>query len=454
MSPEPIFSDFDGRAMARALELAERGAQTTHPNPRVGCVIARGEQIIAEGWHERAGGPHAEAAALQALRALLAANSRAASAAPQSGSASSGGAASATSAVAFASAGAQALNLADCTAYVNLEPCSHHGRTPPCADALIAARIGRVVYAIDDPNPQVAGQGAAKLRAAGVKVEAGLMAAEAEEMNAGFLVWKRTGRPFVRIKMGTSLDGRIALANGQSRWITSEAARADVQRWRARSSAVLTGIGTVLADDPRLNVRLPGAQRQPLRVILDSELRTPATAQILDASAPTMIFTGAAAAEAALVAKGARIERAGEPPRAEASAALRAALGRHSAQGPTAPGQHSAERLTAPGRHSAERRTSESSASSGMNLHAVLRRLGELDINEVLVEAGPTLSGAFVQAGLADELLLYMAPKLLGPQARPLFNLPLLEDLQHARRFRIIEQLLIGDDLRIRLRSA
>jgi diaminohydroxyphosphoribosylaminopyrimidine deaminase/5-amino-6-(5-phosphoribosylamino)uracil reductase len=379
MSSDSSFSDFDRRAMARALELAERGAETVHPNPRVGCVITRGDQIIAEGWHERAGGLHAEAAALQTLRASRAGSARAGD--------------------------AQALNLADCTAYINLEPCSHYGRTPPCADALIAAHIGRVVYAIDDPNPQVAGKGAAKLRAAGVKVESGLMAAAAEEKNVGFLRWKRTGRPFVRIKMGTSLDGRIALANGKSQWITSEAARADVQRWRARSSAVLTGIGTVLADDPRLNVRLPGAQRQPLRVILDSDLRIPPTAQILDASAPTVIFTRVpnAAAEAALLAKGARIERA--------------------------PEQH------------------------GVNLHAVLRRLGELDMNEVLVEAGPTLSGAFVQSGLADELLLYIAPKLLGPQARPLFNLPLLEDLQDARRFRIIDQALIGDDLRIRLRS-
>jgi diaminohydroxyphosphoribosylaminopyrimidine deaminase/5-amino-6-(5-phosphoribosylamino)uracil reductase len=390
VSRDLTFSDFDRRAMARALELAERGAETTHPNPRVGCVIARGEEIIAEGWHERVGGPHGEAAALRALRASLAAKSgeQAASVSRGEGPAS------------------EALNLADCTAYVNLEPCSHYGRTPPCADALIANRIGRVVYAIDDPNPEVAGRGAAKLRAAGVQVESGLMASEAEEINAGFLMWKRTGRPFVRIKMGTSLDGRIALANGKSQWITSEAARNDVQRWRARSSAVLTGIGTVLADDPRLNVRLPGAQRQPLRVIVDSDLRTPASAQILDASAPTVIFTRVpnATAEAALIARGARIERATE--------------------------------------------------QNGVHLHAVLRRLGELDINEVLVEAGPTLSGAFVQAGLADELLLYMAPKLLGPQARPLFNLPLLEDLQHARRFRIIEQLRIGDDLRIRLRSA
>jgi diaminohydroxyphosphoribosylaminopyrimidine deaminase/5-amino-6-(5-phosphoribosylamino)uracil reductase len=377
----PTFSDFDRRAMARALELAERGAETTHPNPRVGCVIARGEQIIAEGWHERVGGPHGEAAALQKIP--------------------------------------PGTSLAGCTAYVNLEPCSHHGRTPPCADALIAARIGRVVYAIDDPNPQVAGKGAAALRAAGVSVSSGLMAPEAEAINAGFLMRMRSGRPFVRVKMGTSLDGRVALANGKSQWITGEAARNDVQRWRARSAAVLTGIGTVLADNPQLNVRIPGTQRQPLRVILDSELRTPATARILDASAPTMIFTqtGSAAAEAALVAKGAAIERQ--------AATDRAAIVERSKD------QRAPSRPT-------------------VSLPAMLSRLGELGINEVLVEAGPTLSGAFLQCGLADELLFYIAPTLLGPQARPLFDLPLLEDLQQAPRFRIIEQTLIGDDLRLR----
>jgi diaminohydroxyphosphoribosylaminopyrimidine deaminase / 5-amino-6-(5-phosphoribosylamino)uracil reductase len=374
MSVELIFTDFDRRAMARALELAERGAETTHPNPRVGCVIARGEQIIAEGWHERTGGPHAEAAALSALAAA-------------------GG------------------TPAGATVYVTLEPCSHYGRTPPCADALIAARVGRVVFAIEDPNPQVAGRGAGALRSAGIEVASGLMAAEAEEINVGFLMRMRKGRPFVRVKMGASLDGRVALANGKSHWITGEAARNDVQRWRARSSAVLTAIGTVLVDDPQLNVRLPDTKRQPLRVILDSELRTPLTAKILDSSAPTLIFTqtGSAAAEAALVAKGVRIERP-----ASTGAALPPVV----------------------------------------DLRAMLSRLGELGINEVLVEAGPTVSGVFVRHCLADELLLYMAPKLLGPQARPLFDLPLLEDLQAAPRFRIIDQRLIGEDLRVRLRAA
>jgi diaminohydroxyphosphoribosylaminopyrimidine deaminase/5-amino-6-(5-phosphoribosylamino)uracil reductase len=355
--------------MLRALELAERGAETTHPNPRVGCVLTRGEQIIAEGWHERAGGPHAEAAALRALAEK---------------------------------AGGSLADASGCTAYVTLEPCSHYGRTPPCADALIAAKVARVVFAIEDPNPQVAGRGAAALRAAGIEVASGLMAAEAEEMNIGFLMRMRAGRPFVRVKMGMSIDGRVALANGKSQWITSDLARNDVQRWRARSSAVLTGIGTVLADDPSLNVRVPGVQRQPLRIVLDSALRTSPTARIVDASAPTTIFTQTnnAAAEAALVAKGIRVER------------------------------------------------------TTADLRAMLSRLGELAINEVLVEAGPTLSGAFVRDGLADELLLYMAPKLLGPEARPLFNLPLLEDLQQAPQFRIIEHVLIGTDLRLRLRAA
>lgn len=371
---QPVFSEFDRRAMARALELAERGAATTHPNPRVGCVIARDERILAEGWHERAGGPHAEVMALQAL----------------------------------AAAGESA---AGATAYVTLEPCSHHGRTPPCADTLVAARVARVVFAVEDPNPRVAGRGASTLRAAGIEVHSGLMSAEAEESNIGFFMRMRSGRPFVRVKMGQSVDGRIALASGASRWITGEAARTDVQHWRARSSAVLTGIGTVLADDPLLNVRLPGTWRQPVRVVLDSALRTPPTARILSGDSPTLIFTHRAvpaAAEAELLGKGARIERLAE------GAATR---------------------------------------SRSLDLRAVISRLGELEMNEVLVEAGPTLAGAFVREGLADELLLYIAPRLLGPDAKPLFELPRLDDLQDARSLRIIEHQLVGSDLRLRLRA-
>src|SRR5579864_3195441 len=231
-------ADDDSRFMRHALELALRGLNTTDPNPRVGCVIVRQGQIVGEGWHERAGEPHAE------VNALRAAGSRAAGA----------------------------------TAYVTLEPCSHHGRTPPCVDALIAARVARVIFALEDPNPRVSGRGAEALRRAGVLVEAGLLAAQAAELNPGFLKRMRTGRPWVRVKLAMSLDSRTALANGASQWITGPPARLDVHQWRARSSAIMTGIGTVLADDPRLDVRLPApaegrARLQPLRVVLDTRLK-------------------------------------------------------------------------------------------------------------------------------------------------------------------------------------
>ena len=357
------FNAFDSLAMARALELAARGLATTHPNPRVGCVIARDGRIVGEGWHERAGEAHAEVMALGAAGA--------------------------------AAAGA--------SAYVTLEPCSHFGRTPPCADALIRARIARVVFAIDDPNPRVAGAGAGRVRAAGVEVESGLLAHEAEELNVGYLSRMRRGRPWVRIKLAMSLDGRTALANGASRWITSEPARADVQQWRARSSAVLTGIGTVLADDPRLDVRVGGLERQPLRVVLDSRLRTPPAARIL-AEPGEALLIGAIdepVRRRVLEERGAKVEII---------------------------------------------------AGSRPPLGAVLARLAELEMNEVLVEAGPVLAGAFLQAGLADELLLYVAPVLLGPQARALAELPELTDMAQGRRFKIIESASVGPDLRLRLR--
>jgi len=381
MNLSPHFSDFDRRAMARALELAELGVRTTQPNPPVGCVIARGEKVIAEGWHERAGGPHAE---IVALRALVAAEGE--------------GAAAGT------------------TIYVTLEPCSHHGRTPPCVDALIAARVGRVVMAIEDPNPKVAGEGVAALGRAGIKVASGLMAAEAEEVNAGYLMRMRSGRPFVRVKVGMSLDGRTALASGASKWITGEAAREDVQQWRARSAAVLTGIGTILADDPQLDVRLPGTTRQPTRVVLDGALRTPVDARVLGSAGDTVIFTANpdAAQLSAFQSRGISVERVAAQSQEAAGTTARIAL----------------------------------------SLPEILSRLGALQMNEVLVEAGATLTGAFVQHGLADELLIYIAPKLLGPQARPLFDLPLLEDLQQALRFAIIDQRRIGSDLRLRLRKA
>jgi diaminohydroxyphosphoribosylaminopyrimidine deaminase/5-amino-6-(5-phosphoribosylamino)uracil reductase len=253
-----MFSDFDRTAMQRALELAARGLASTHPNPRVGCVIARSGRIVGEGWHARAGEAHAEVMAL-------------------------------------ATAGSEA---AGATVYVTLEPCNHQARTPPCVDALLAARVARVVYAVADPNPRVAGRGAARLEVAGVNVAAGLMAAEATELNAGFFKRMRTGRPWVRVKLAMSLDGRTALASGASRWVSGEAARADVQQWRARSAAIMTGVGTVLADDPRLDVRLAEVAEEPprpLRVVLDSTLRTPPAARLFTVPGEVLIITALSA---------------------------------------------------------------------------------------------------------------------------------------------------------------
>jgi diaminohydroxyphosphoribosylaminopyrimidine deaminase / 5-amino-6-(5-phosphoribosylamino)uracil reductase len=367
-----MFSNFDRTAMQRALALAARGMETTDPNPRVGCVIARGERIVGEGGHERAGEAHAEVAALRA-------------------------------------AGKQATGA---TVYVTLEPCSHQGRTAPCAMALTAARVARVVYAIADPNPQVNGRGAAALREAGISVEAGLLEEEARELNAGFVKRMQQGRPFVRVKLAMSVDGRTALANGQSKWITGEAARQDVHAWRARSSAILTGIGTVLSDDPRLDVRLPapaGAvqRRQPLRVVLDSRLRMPPAAQMFGVGGEVMILTGLEALDearaAALSARGARVE-------------------------------------------------SLPAGDGGVALPAVLDRLGELEVNEVLVEAGAILAGALLRQQLADELIVYVAPRFLGPTARGLVELPELTALDGAPAFAFAEATPVGEDLRLRLR--
>jgi len=369
VKPRDTFSDFDRTAMQRALALAARGLATTDPNPRVGCVIARGERIVGEGWHERAGEAHAEVAALRA-------------------------------------AGPQA---AGATVYVTLEPCSHQGRTAPCTLALTGARVARVVYAVGDPNPQVSGAGAAALAAAGITVQSGLLESEAHELNAGFFKRMQHGRPYVRVKLAMSLDGRTALADGTSQWITGEAARADVQAWRARSSAVLTGVGTVLSDDPRLSVRLAagGEARQPLRVVLDTHLRTPEDARLFTGGGEVLILTALAglneARAAALSARVARVE--------------------------TLPSQ--ADRL---------------------DLGAVFDRLGELEANEVLVEAGATLAGAILRERLADELLLYVAPKLLGSTARALVELPPLAALADAPGFSFLDSQRIGDDLRLRLR--
>jgi len=368
-----MFSDFDRLAMQRALELAARGLATTDPNPRVGCVIAHGERIVGEGWHRRAGEPHAEVLALQAA----------------------------------------AAQAAEATVYVTLEPCSHHGRTPPCTEALVGARVARVVYATEDPNPQVNGRGAELLRSAGVAVEAGLLESEALELNCGFVKRMQQGLPWVRLKLAMSLDGRTALASGASRWISGEAAREDVQQWRARSSAILTGIGTVLADDPQLDVRVPGAAaghgaRQPLRVLLDRRLRTPPAARLLGTGGEVLIFTELAAL---------------------ADAARGAALGARGARIESLPAE--GERLA---------------------LGAVLERLGELEVNELLVEAGPILSGELVRQSLVDELLLYVAPKLLGDKARPLLELAEPAGLSAARAFTLLDTHTLGDDLRLRLR--
>ncbi len=372
---QEVFTEQDQQYMRRALELAALGLTTTHPNPRVGCVLVLGGAVVGEGWHRAAGEPHAEALAL-------------------------------------AAAGESARGA---TAYVTLEPCAHHGRTPPCADALIAAGVSEVIYASADPDPRVDGAGAARLRAAGIRVRGGLLAAAADELNAGFISRLRRGRPFVRLKIAASLDGRTALANGASQWISSEAARADVHRWRARSDAILTGIGTVLADDPQLTVRLgDAAQRQPLRVVLDSRLRLPRSAKVLDATGKALIFS--------------RRDAVGAELAVAAQAAMQAdGIG--------------LEWLESDGR--------------GLDLAAALRHLaGALQINELLVEAGATLSGALLRHGLVDELLIYQAPMLLGQEARALAQLPALSQLTDAPRFQFTELAVVGGDLRMRLRPA
>ncbi len=352
--------------MARALQLAERGLYTTSPNPRVGCVLVKHDTVIGEGWHERAGEPHAEVLALRAA--------------------------------------GEAVRGA--TAYVTLEPCSHHGRTPPCADALIAAGVARVVVAMQDPNPLVAGQGLAKLRAAGIDVECGLMEASARELNLGFFSRMTRGTPWVRSKIAASLDGRTALANGTSQWITGEAARRDVQHWRARSCAVLTGVGTVLADDPQLNVRGIETGRQPLRVVLDSQLRMSPKARILQ-DGKVLIYTASSDANkhAALQARGAEVVE-----------------------------------------------LSVGATHGQVDLSVVMRDLAQRGINEVLVEAGRILNGALFKAGLVDELVLYLAPQLLGDAARGMANLGELVQLDQRVELAWQDVRHVGNDLRITAR--
>ncbi len=369
------FSVQDAHFMAQALRLAERGLFSVRPNPAVGCVIVKNDVVVGEGWHQRAGEPHAEVYALRA-----------------------------------------AGNLAKgATVYVTLEPCSHHGRTPPCCDALIAAGVVRVVVAMQDPNPQVAGRGLARLRNAGVSVVVGLMADSARALNLGFLSRVERYRPFVRVKVAASLDGRTALANGQSRWITGDAARADVQRLRARSGAILTGIDTVLVDDPLLTVRLSEFENfQPLRVIADSRLRVPLDAKLFTTGGKVLVVTCQTLLESeqavdkitCLQAKG--VEVIGVP-----------------------------------------------CLEGRLDLGALLFVLAQdYQINDLLVEAGAQLAGSFVAQQLVDELWWYGAACTMGHNARAALILPLHEVMSEVKRLIQIEQRQLGSDWRLRFKLA
>lgn len=355
-----MFSTNDQMYMARALQLAEQGLFTTDPNPRVGCVLVRDGAVVGEGWHRKAGEPHAEVNALQ-----------------------------------------QAADKAHgSTAYVTLEPCSHQGRTPPCTEALIKAGITKVVMATMDPNSLVNGAGAQALKAAGIEVVAGLMEDEAKALNVGFIKRMSSGLPWVRVKLATSLDGRTALANGVSKWISSAESRADVQRWRARSSAILTGVGTVLADNPQLSVRDTEIEllgRQPLRVICDSQLRIPLESHLLQSDG-ALIYT----------------------------------------------------RVKSKSMGKAEVVQLVADDEGRVDLLAMLKDLAKRGCNEVLVEAGATLSGRLFQLGLVDELLLYVAPVLLGQDARPLLRLPMIEHMNERVTLKLLESRPVGTDLRLR----
>lgn len=354
--------------MARALALAARGLETTAPNPRVGCVLVRDGEIVGEGWHRRAGEAHAEIHALE-------------------------------------QAGEHARGA---TAYVTLEPCSHFGRTPPCADALIGAGVARVVAAMEDPNPLVAGRGMARLRAAGIITAHGLMETEAHELNIGFVSRMTRGRPWLRLKAAATLDGKTALNNGVSQWITGPDARRDGHRWRARACAVLTGIGTVRADDPQLSVRDVACERQPLRVLIDARLEVSTKARIVNGE-PILIATASE-------------DRARSAPLLERG--------------------HQVVILP--------------DAAGKVALPALMRELGRRGVNEVHAEAGFRLNGSLLREGCVDELLLYLAPMLAGDAARGLFNLPELRTLEAATRLELRDLRMIGADLRLiaRLRPA
>ncbi len=357
----------DIQHMTRALQLAERGLCSTSPNPRVGCVLVdANHQIIAEGWHTKAGEAHAEIHALQ-------------------------------------QAGERARGA---TAYVSLEPCSHHGKTGPCCEALINAGISRVVYGMQDPNPQVAGRGLQKLRDAGITVDGPLLEKEARQLNIGFIKRMQTGLPFVRIKMAMSLDGRTAMASGESQWITGEAARRDVQHWRARSCAIISSASTVLQDNARLTVRNTEMQQQlnsrkPLRVLLDQHARVALDTAFFTDTTPTLWCTN---------------------------------------KKPTDPLPAHITHCTLPLKE------------NHIDLQALLTKLGRRQCNEVLIEAGATLAGAFVKENLADELVIYIAPQLMGSSARPLLELP-LASMSDAKKLHIVDARTIGEDWRFILHS-
>jgi diaminohydroxyphosphoribosylaminopyrimidine deaminase / 5-amino-6-(5-phosphoribosylamino)uracil reductase len=356
-----MFTSADHAFMARALRLAQRGLYTTTPNPRVGCVVVRDGEIVGEGWHERAGEAHAEVAALRA-------------------------------------AGDKARGA---TVYVSLEPCSHHGRTPPCADALVSAGVARVFAAMRDPNPKVAGAGLERLRAAGIEALDGLLEAQAREINIGFVSRMQRGRPWLRVKAAASLDGRTALANGVSQWITGPQARRDGHRWRARSCAVMAGIGTLLADDPRLTVRDVETSRQPARIVVDRSLQLPLTARVLEGG-NVLVF--AAVAEQDRISKLAQV---------------------------------GAEVVVLP------------DAQGKVDLPRMLEELGRREMNEVLAESGNRLNGALLRAGVVDELVLYFAPHLLGDTARGMFDLWELTGLDQRIELQLCDVRRVAQDLRV-----
>jgi diaminohydroxyphosphoribosylaminopyrimidine deaminase/5-amino-6-(5-phosphoribosylamino)uracil reductase len=362
-----MYSDADRAFMARALALANNGLFTTTPNPRVGCVIVRDGEVVGEGWHRQTGEPHAEILAL-------------------------------------AQAGGKAKGA---TVYVTLEPCSHQGRTPPCTDMLIEASVGCVIAAMEDPNPLVNGQGLERLRASGIDVRCGLMEQEAAELNVGFVSRMTRARPWARLKIAASLDGITALPDGRSKWITSEAARADGHRWRARACAIVTGIGTVKADNPRLTVRSVPTPRQPVKVLIDSRLEVNPAAELLR-DARVIVIHALPAAEVG-AERAARLQEAG------------------------------CELVSLP------------DAQGKVDLAAAWNELGRREFNELHIEAGHKLNGSLISAGCVDELLLYVAPSLLG-QGRQLFNLPAAADLESRVRLSWLDVERLGDDLRLRAR--